>query len=274
MSTSSVTPSTKVGSLVEDEERLGDALVIDAGFVGQLLLGFSGTAKPIRLRRDHRERALVMASRGAIYEAMRIKTESLPEAEREHAAVIGSSLDDLDGYLNNFAAALSLFDSCDNASGEAGPHRGTYISWMMIAARDGAMTIYHFGKTIDGIRQSLGLCPTLRGLVSRPSLKTAGKLFARHFPSFEKLRHGVAHAGEQSSTLRARRKHALRGDYAGSGFKIRESSGTLLGNNLQDRLFTTSHEGTVLTYEISQATLAKLIEVKDAFRAAFAPASA
>jgi len=71
----------------------------------------------------------------------------------------------------------------------------------MMAARDGALTIYHFGSTIDGIRKSLRSCPALSGPIDRQKLTNAGKLFEAKFPGYIAIRHVVSHYGDFSKTM-------------------------------------------------------------------------
>jgi hypothetical protein len=41
-----------------------------------------------------------------------------------------------------------------------------------MAGRDGALTIYHFEGTIEGLKNSLTNCPSLNNQVDRQKLKT------------------------------------------------------------------------------------------------------
>ena len=50
-------------------------------------------------------------------------------------------------------------------------------AWQVMAARDGALAIYHFGNTIEAIRKNLPKCPALGGLVDHSILRDASKSF-------------------------------------------------------------------------------------------------
>jgi hypothetical protein len=110
----------------------------------------------------------------------------LPEAERRIARNLLSSLPSLRGFENDFRIALELFDYSDR-------HQK---GWHFIAARDGAMTIFHFAKVLENMMASIGQCPTILALVDRDKFKKVRKNLRELFPRFEAVRHSVAHAGE------------------------------------------------------------------------------
>jgi hypothetical protein len=68
--------------------------------------------------------------------------------------------------------------------------------WVFVAGRDGAMSIYHFAKSMEGMMAFLGQCPTVLDKVDRTKLRSARKMLRELFPDFEAVRHAVAHAGE------------------------------------------------------------------------------
>jgi hypothetical protein len=144
-------------------------------------------------------------------------------------------------------------------------------SWQMISARDGAMTIYHFGKVMIGIKSSIKHCPTINNSVDRAKLKSSGRLFNALFPKHEAVRHAVAHSGELANTSEAVSQNAFTGRYEGPGLTIENASNTMVQDSLQGRLFTTTHEGKILTYEIGQVTLIRLNAVKNELYDAFGP---
>jgi hypothetical protein len=135
-------------------------------------------------------------------------------------------------------------------------------SWLPIAGRDAAMAIYHFGIAAEGVRRTLGMCPTLRGTVLHPELRQAIRGFNSDFPTYEKIRHAVAHAAEKDKTPEQSAEHRVVPD----GRKTRGFSITGL---FQNRMFTNTWEGEVLTYELSRAFLEKLNATAKAIFAAF-----
>ena len=69
-------------------------------------------------------------------------------------------------------------------------------NWMFVAARNGGMTIYHFGRAKEGLHVSLGTTPTLRAMLDKAQLRRASKLFDKTFPTFIQMRHAIAHSEE------------------------------------------------------------------------------
>jgi hypothetical protein len=58
------------------------------------------------------------------------------------------------------------------------------------------MSIYHIGKTMEGIKDCLHECPTVEPHIERQQLRIAAKLFHEGFPRWEALRNAVAHSAE------------------------------------------------------------------------------
>jgi hypothetical protein len=146
--------------------------------------------------------------------------------------------------------------------------------WQMMAARDGSLTIYHFGCTIDGIQRSLPACPALNCQIDRQKLKNARKLFDAKFPGHIAIRNVVAHMGDFTKTMRAQASHAVRGQFMAGGFGSEEMEGItyLPGNMNQDR-YTVTFDGKAFTYTLSRATVGDLCKVRELVYSAFAPAS-
>jgi hypothetical protein len=88
----------------------------------------------------------------------------------------------------------------------------TLGGWQSIAARDGALSIYHFGSTIEAIRHSLPSCPALNALVDHTVLRTAHAQFRKEFPRIEAVRHVVAHVADFTKTAELK-EHSKKGPY-------------------------------------------------------------
>ena len=187
-------------------------------------------------------------------------------------------LSSLAKYEINFLAALTLFDNCEAemsqmfgymaAKQKAGEHADispelqTVTEWMAMAARDGAITIYHFGNTIEAIRQSLPHCPTLNAKVNHSILRGASRYFRHEFPRYEAIRHVVTHAADFQATPNLRAQHSHKGGPIRSG---RGGSITYEGkidryfsHNMMNRTYYVSYQGQAHSYEIDQETADKL----------------
>jgi hypothetical protein len=115
-------------------------------------------------------------------------------------------------YLSTFGHAVSLFDHCDVLNrvywAEAGGKELTEeqerkiantVHWVHVAARDAVMTVYHFGVTLDALRQNARRAPSLKG-VDGVLLKSAWKHFLKRFPHYERHRHAVSHVADDMRT--------------------------------------------------------------------------
>jgi hypothetical protein len=197
-------------------------------------------------------------------EPPKISIAEFPGGERQAISHIGMLLLNLELYIVNFDAAMSLsyFSSgCIGmlSSGNAKiiamvPQKDPqlYMQWATIAGRDGAMTIYHFAKTLEAIRKFAFLdCPTFKARVDHQHLRIAQKLFAQWFPDFLHVRHAVAHSAELMKNLKSKQRHA-----SGGTWTIRDMySGTK---------FINTFDGRECTYDMSVKTLSHLKKVQDA----------
>lgn len=208
----------------------------------------------------------------------RIFPNRLPEPERNTAHLINSALLSLQGYVDDFRSAVRLYDFCrvqeatkqlTGASNLPKQFLKELPRWPFLAGRDGAMTIYHFSIALEGLQTNIAKCPTLTPYVERPLLKSANKLLRKYFPDLEQIRHSVAHTADKMKTPEKHAEHSFSGSYSGLGIAIKKSTQVTIINSFQDRLFTNTWEGKVLSYELSQDTWKKLIAIKKEVWAAF-----
>jgi hypothetical protein len=157
-----------------------------------------------------------------------------------------------------------LYEFCvQTITAQSAGKRSVYEGWLRVAARDLAMSIYHFGCAHDGINEALGATPTVRQIVST-KLKLANKLFAQSFPNYVQVRNSIAHSAETTSSQRNIDKHAAqRVDMP--GFNM---TGAILIDgylDVQRGTFAATWKGQVVMTEINRSALSKLEHVRDAF---------
>jgi hypothetical protein len=195
-----------------------------------------------------------------------VHISAFPENEREHAFSLIGQFAALSQYTHGFEYALQLFDYSENELSrlrtprpvmEDSDARFKFMGWMQIAARDATMSLYHFAKAMEEIRDSFRYLPTFRPFVRHDIIRISAKLFAAHFPNYLKMRHSVAHAAEFGS-LEERKRNAA------GAISMRE---TLIG-----RKFTSSIEGRFLSTDMSDRSLNRLLDVEARFFSAFAEA--
>jgi hypothetical protein len=190
----------------------------------------------------------------------------MPEGEQDAAWVVLCGIRKLQSYCRDFAFALLLFKNADQlASASPYPQSRNLISeWKVLAARDGAMTIYHFGKAMEGIRSSLNETPTTKAKVDHGVLREATKKFNKLFPLYEDIRHAIAHSAELTRTTRAHKKNAFSGSFRDKSVFLEDVTGVML-TIIDDTSFKTTFEGAVISYSVTKATLQSLHEVRRDF---------
>jgi hypothetical protein len=219
----------------------------------------------------------------------RIPIPALPGEARSLEFSLAENFQKLQHFEDNFRHDLELFDRSFEELTAIKPipngnkissdywqkfrdqtaERQRYISWAHSAARDGAFNIYHFGKIIDAINYQLSSREEFSAQDIRARLKAAHILLRKHFPRMEGIRNVAGHLAEFSQE-EERAKHAFTGEHEGPGIKIDAKRTALLGV-LDERTYSVTFKGEVLSYEISQTTLEHLREVKMAFFTVFGP---
>jgi hypothetical protein len=197
-----------------------------------------------------------------------IRFQNYPQPEQASAWRVNVLLVYLRQYLEDFEAALTLFEYCHEQMTDASRRREfsearRYSDWMWIPLRDAAITIYHIGCAIEEIRhRHLGDCPTLRRKLDHDAHRIAPRLLAARFPYWRLMRHTVAHSAEIVS------------------FTPEPKAGQILTSirSLDHRRFglyhfdRRTHVTTEVGYEMSPASLEFLRRVVSVFYSSFRPA--
>ncbi|WP_340667954.1 hypothetical protein [Bradyrhizobium ottawaense] len=208
----------------------------------------------------------------------KFKLDMIPESERRNADIIRMNIAQLHTRATDFWTGKALFDSLNRQRGL------TYQLWQVVSARDCMMSIYHFGRTIEGIDLSLGQCRSLRGIIDATAKRDARKRFEKSFPSYIKIRHALAHSAERTHTEANTKRHSKKGpiDRAGLGPEgmakvfgpatMAAAAGIeIMMDGLLGHRFTTTWEGEVVECDINDASGKILDEIVDAFWGAFSP---
>jgi hypothetical protein len=136
----------------------------------------------------------------------------------------------------------------------------TAHGWMHIAARDGAMQIYHCGAVMTTIKKNLYLAPTLLKHIDNTVMRNAVNFFKGHFPDYILIRDAVGHSiYEIAPTEAAFNKHAV----PNTSIFI---TGVVSGRNY---IITKDHKQR--SYELSRSSLDKLRRSVELFTSSFAP---
>jgi hypothetical protein len=206
----------------------------------------------------------------------------VPDAERNDARALLSSVDALSRFVRNFKMDVKLFDiasteQCRLMVGgppditlrkTSGENLDIYSAWAHIAARDGAIQIYHLGAVMRSIKSALYSSPTLDKLIDKPKTRDATKLLERYFPNYELIRNAVAHSFfEVAPNVRLREKHTV--DHIDIPEFISHGKNVAIADIINGRNFIVTFKKKVASYEISDASHAKLESVLNHFLEAF-----
>ncbi|MEQ1651901.1 MAG: hypothetical protein ABL897_05380 [Hyphomicrobium sp.] len=163
----------------------------------------------------------------------------------------------LSRFVIDFQTSVDLFELLERGGGPptVGIFGGAFTYYRMIAAKDGAMNIYHFGCSLEAIRHQLSACRSLQE-IDRVAVRRACKLFRSTFPHAESVRHAIAHAGELNDTPAKITIQNQKNAFTGHGFSI-GSGGQLIGA-LYERTYSIVFEGEVFSVVMDTDTLAKL----------------
>lgn len=149
----------------------------------------------------------------------------------------------------------------------------TTSGWQQIAARDGALTIYHFGRAIEGLRESFHACPTLSERVDHVKIRQAYKGFKSAFPHFIEIRAAVAHVADFSGTTQKKFFHSVKGLFKTRWFSSDDAAGvTWMPGNMNGHTFAVTLEGTPYTYDLNLENAERIrslkLQIFSAFEAA------
>jgi hypothetical protein len=174
--------------------------------------------------------------------------------------LINGKLSGLENRVKEIKSAVQLFDYCTAQSSAISNPFNQFESWTFIAARDMVMSINHFMKELIAANDMAIQLPELREHLDRAAMGKARKEFDEAFPSYAKLRHAVAHAGELAKNLDAFEENA----YSGPNI-----SNLMLQNGLINRQYTYTFEGKFISCEISEASVEKITAIMNQFFSAF-----
>jgi hypothetical protein len=172
---------------------------------------------------------------------------------------VNLSLRRLMEYTDDFRAALVLFDSCNE--GLAADTKAPWLrKWREMAGRDGGMLLWHFGRTIEGVLEIIGIYPILVKRTDPEVLSETRSLLEQKLRMRERIRNAIAHRSDLFTSPDKAREHSVP-----TGPGVRETRwGQLVG-----RRFRYTINGSSCYYDLSEDTLNRLIEIRSKFFSAF-----
>ncbi|MBL8572354.1 MAG: hypothetical protein JNM13_01620 [Hyphomicrobiaceae bacterium] len=192
--------------------------------------------------------------------------EKLTDLDQELSCLDQGKYEDISSYFVEFS---KIQDNKNNIRQSLNPEIEKFRQWQHIAGREGAMTIYHFGITVDAFNKRLGRCPILRDAADRAKLDEANKLFRDGFKYNERIRHAVGHEAELLKTQNQRKKNYVTNGYDdGKHIKVEAGATFFVSDSFIDNRYTTTLLGDVHNYECSHNTTEKLKYVLRTFASA------
>lgn len=185
-------------------------------------------------------------------------------AEQEAAQIMRINRLNLRRFAEEFSRSVALFQLLERAGGppSVGVLGGVFVLWRIIAARDGALNIYHFSCSLDAVRQQVPKSTDIS------KLRTAVKLFNSYFPHACNIRHAIAHAGELVKNPGKIKENIQKADYQSIDFI--SAAGNLITNALYERTYSVGHEGAGFFLQMDATSIDKPSRVISLVEEAFA----
>jgi hypothetical protein len=146
-----------------------------------------------------------------------------------------------------FQRSIELFEFLKHVENPSSAAIGmAFYKYGEIAARDAALSLYHFGCSLNAMRKQIPASASHAGKVDALKVRNARKQFQSDFPHIDNVRHGVAHAGELYETpekMKANQPTERRG----ATFLIAEFSPSHYGVSIHGTLFTVQLEAGSIT---------------------------
>ncbi|WP_147283735.1 hypothetical protein [Bosea caraganae] len=179
----------------------------------------------------------------------------------------------LQRFLDEFVETVQLFELLERGGGppSVGVFGGVFIKFRIIAAKQGALSLFHFKNSLEALREYIYRCPRTR-YVDGKKLREAKSLFDRYFPNADNTRNAVAHAGEIYKSPAAIRQHEQKQDYRGIG--VFSAAGGLSIQSLYERTYAIGWIGQVFEVHMDTSSIQKLAEVLNIVEEAFIKAEA
>jgi hypothetical protein len=193
----------------------------------------------------------------------------IPENERDIYDCIVANWAQVAVFLRDFQTACALFELLERGGNpQNGVLGGVFVKYRIIAAREAALNVYHFGCTIDSIRDLLAKTTVLKARFIDPKLvRIAHKAFRAQFPNVTNIRHAIAHAGEFFDSVDRMKSHERKSniEFHGSG----AGGGGFFKEALFERTYSIGFEGAILSISIDDDSVASLTTIRSTIDSAF-----
>jgi hypothetical protein len=170
-------------------------------------------------------------------------------------------------FLEQFRKAVALFDLLERTAPPLDVLKNEYFAYRMIAARDGALSIFHFKCCLEAIKKQLPRSKSLLALVDSVKIREILKQFSVLFPHADNIRHAIAHAGETFKSPERMKQHGMKVPRYGPGFAVDE--GGYLLSALNGRTYSAGNHGEIFSVTLDQIAISNLGTVLSSVQEAF-----
>jgi hypothetical protein len=211
-------------------------------------------------------------------------TGGLPPAEQPNGVAIYRNLNGLESVMNTLVSAMELFKHSTVFAGQLNKDRGqdwlnkdlyqrSVIAngWPFIAAREVAMSVWHFGEGLRAIKGILRATHSLNPLVDWKGVKVATKTYTNSYGRNGKIGH-LRDAISHSTLLTEFPKLHAAGTNV-PGVALAKGASIIIAGNLTNDTFVYTWKGHARELAITDETVIKVREVLDLFVSAIAGAS-
>ena len=124
------------------------------------------------------------------------------DRERAWSQCVRFSRMNLGRFLEDFQRSVQLFELLERGGGPptVGVFGGIFIQFRIIAARDGAMNLFHFRTSLKGMTEQIPHCPLFIASATLVQVTAALATFDQYFPNTSVIRNTIAHAGELNNS--------------------------------------------------------------------------
>jgi hypothetical protein len=197
-------------------------------------------------------------------EAPSLYSGNVPESQDHAHQLVGHALDNLNHYLQDFASALELFDHAYELMKTAEQEDwDVFRHWQFVAARDGALSIYHFQWSLQGMFNSLAQCPYLASRLDEVALRQAKKQFDKWFANAVAMRNSVGHAGDKTKHAQEHLQHAFTGICDIPGLRLGLVTNYTITDHLCGRMYCNTWNKKIECYRIDHDNLQKMTLTRD-----------
>jgi hypothetical protein len=177
------------------------------------------------------------------------------------AAALGFQLDEFENCLSLFEHLQAHLKAFKHTGAQDDAELFQRSGWRIVAAKQAALTVWHFKKALDEFREAVNADPAIRDVADTKRIKAAIETtFKAKFPDWSQMRSGVAHAAEMVAEYD---KHSAPGPTVLGGI---QTDMPIMGAALKGDTYTVTIDGGERSCEVSRKTLEALEHIAEECR--------